>query len=205
MDTDPSEDVHRWSNSITGRLQKVVRVPELVQLSMRKIERTFRKRLLSFIIPRKYAFLRQKAEEMLGGSIAENLKILPFCGIPEGLETACRQHQIDVVIPTTFGLQIPFVSYLYDCQHKHFPENFNNNDCILRDNYFQILIDSSPALIVNSRNARSDLLTFFQAEEQQIISLPFTPQLNEGVLFERSELLSKYSLPEKFFFGIGAK
>jgi len=143
--------------------------------------------------------LRRKAQNLLGQNVINGLKIIPYSGMPDGLNNIISRKNIDVVIPTLFELQTPFVSYLYDCQHKYFPENFSASDISLRNILFQKLLDGSNALIVNSKDAKNDLIKYFRVDERKIVPLPFTPQLETGVFKERPELRRKYHLTSKYF------
>lgn len=143
--------------------------------------------------------LREKLSLWLSAEIVEGIRLLPYSGGLKGIDHVCQHYGIDVVIPTVFGLATPFVSYLYDCQHKHLPENFSEKEIAARDCYFAQLIESSPAIIVNSQDVKNDLMRFYNADESVIFSLPFTPQLSLDALRPAPDALDQYLLPVKYF------
>jgi glycosyltransferase involved in cell wall biosynthesis len=147
----------------------------------------------------KTKILSHKAENLLGKNVIDGLNITPYSGMPNGFNNTISKYKIDVIIPTLTELPTPFVSYLYDCQHKYFPQNFSTSDISLRDKLFQKLIDSSCSLIVNSKDTKKDLIKFFKVDEKKIIALPFAPQLEKEVLEEYPEVRKKYHLPDKYF------
>jgi glycosyltransferase involved in cell wall biosynthesis len=141
--------------------------------------------------------LEHKAQNLLGRNIIRGLKIIPYRG--NELNSTIIKRQIDVVIPTLVKLPIPFVSYLYDCQHKYFPEYFSKKDIFLRDKLFHKLIESSCSMIVNSKDTKNDLVKYFRVDEEIIVALPFAPQLEKDVLEEHPRRRLKYYLPSKYF------
>jgi len=148
----------------------------------------------------KLAFsLKERISLLLGADIVNGTQLLPYSGGEKGIDNVCNRNNIDIVIPTTFGLSTPFVSYLYDCQHKHFPNNFSPTEIATRDRYFSTLIEYSPAIIVNSRDVKKDLLNFFCADPTKIFSLPFAPHLSSVSLRSDTASLVQYLLPRKYF------
>ena len=199
MDTVPDNLKHRLVNICQDKLSNYVCVPFLVKRVMWKLERTVRKYFskVSLIYPNNH--ISAALANLIGMELIGDLELLLYESIPKGIETIANKYNIDVIIPTTFDLSTPFVSYIYDCQHKYYPENFQPNEISLRDKCFYRLIDTSTTIIVNSLDAKNDLLKFYSADEKKIISLPFTPQIEQDALSNRVDLLGKYKLPDKYF------
>lgn len=143
--------------------------------------------------------LKERLSIWLGAETIEGMQLIPYSGEIKSIDSVCKYYGIDVVIPTVFGLVTPYVSYLYDCQHKHLPKNFSEKEIAGRDIYFAQLIENSPAIIVNSQDVKNDLMRFYNADESVIFSLPFTPQLSLDALRPDPDALVQYSLPAKYF------
>lgn len=195
VDADPPAEDETWATSLATATRKLLPVSERTRQTLGHAERAVRGRLRMLT----RSGLRRTMIALLGADILDGLRVLPYRGGVAGIESACRSAGIDVVLPTTYSLKIPFVSYLYDCQHKHLPQNFSTNDIKLRDRFFARLIGESQVMLVNSQHAKQDLQNFFDARDSQVIALPFTPQLDPGSLSSKPELKGKYDLPGRFF------
>lgn len=110
----------------------------------------------------------------------------------------------DIIYPTWDMVynkcKIPQVAYLYDCQHKYFPENFKKHTIKSRDKYFQKVVDNYKAIIVASENAKNDLIKFYNAKPEQIFRIEECMNLDSKYL----EVLpynvkEKYQLPDNYF------
>lgn len=91
---------------------------------------------------------------------------------------------------------VPFINYLFDCQHQYYPEFFTPQEIDSRNEYFSKMVKNF--CIVNSRDAKNDLIKFYNADEEKIFSLPFTPKVKQEYLEDNSDLLKKYKLPDKY-------
>ena len=132
-------------------------------------------------------------------SIFENLTILE---ISRNYKKVVQKLKIDCILPITdprLNLSpVPIIRYLYDCQHKYYPQFFSKNDISARDNYFREMIKTY--CIVNSKDTKNDLIKFYNADEKKIFALPFTPKLKkEYIIQNRPEIIEKYKLPNKYF------
>lgn len=106
----------------------------------------------------------------------------------------------DIIIPACEKFPYPNVGYLYDCQYKYYPNFFSKEDIKMLDFYFQNMIDSKSAIIVNSNNTKHDLIKFYNAKDENIFNLPFCPILNKSYLQKLEyNILEKFNLPERYF------
>jgi glycosyltransferase involved in cell wall biosynthesis len=143
--------------------------------------------------------IKEKLCLWFGAEIIEGTQLIVYSGERREIDRVCIRNGIDVVIPTTYWLATPFVSYLYDCQHKHIPSNFSKHEIDARDSYFSQQLKYSPAVIVNSKDVKNDLMAFYNASESAIFSLPFTPQLSIDALSPDPVAGDQYSIPAKYF------
>ena len=108
---------------------------------------------------------------------------------------------IDIFLPSIHVLpdSLPYVTYWPDCQPKHYPEFFDDEAQRVRDERIQGLLKSKRPLIINSRDAKADMVKFYEADVEQIFDLPFAPIIEFNKLTPRPELSSPYNLPQKYF------
>lgn len=116
---------------------------------------------------------------------------------------ALKKFKIDFMFlhmePNYFDINVPSFGYLYDCQHRYYPEFFDEYTISHRDKLFQDMINSGKRIIVNSKSAKDDLIKFYDAKSENIVALPFTPKVKDEYLQDNSESIKKYNLPERYF------
>lgn len=111
------------------------------------------------------------------------------------------ERGIDVFLPSIHVLppELPYVTYWPDCQPKHFPEFFDDASQKVRDERILDLLASKKPMIINSTDAKSDMVKFYNANPAQIFDLPFAPIIEPEKLVPHPELLGKYEIPRKYF------
>lgn len=116
-------------------------------------------------------------------------------------EKAIQEYNLDIIFPyMRFDkLSIPTIGYLYDCQHRHLPEFFNEEIIKARDSYFQDMINHYKKIIVNAQTVKDDLIKFFNARPEQIFVLPYTPKIDLRFYKDYSAQIKKYNLPARYF------
>ena len=129
------------------------------------------------------------------------MKIIPSDESAEALRKLLADGVVDVVMPTIFPLpgDIPHLSYWPDCQPKHFPQFFDDESQRVRDARIKGLLDSRYPLIINSQNAKQDMIDFYEADDAQIYDLPFAPIIEFDRLVPRPELIDQYDLDQPYF------
>lgn len=129
------------------------------------------------------------------------MKILPSDESVEALRRLIADDVIDIVMPSIFPLpaDIPHLNYWPDCQPKHFPEFFDDESQRIRDERVRGLLGSGYPLIINSRDAKQDMIRFYDADPDQIFDLPFAPIIEFDRLVPRPELITEYNLDESYF------
>lgn len=135
-------------------------------------------------------------------SINSDIKNFFYDGTEADLAKKVLQHQIDFVIPAFIPLSasfpIPWVGYIYDFQHKYYPEFFTEEEIIRRDAEFISMLNKAKTVIVNAQTVKADIDKFIGETNAEIITLPFCPVLNLD-FFEMQIDLEKYKLPNKYF------
>lgn len=108
-------------------------------------------------------------------------------------------YKIDVVLPICLSSKkYPSVCYLYDCQHKYYPQYFSKLNILLRDYRFKKLCKNSKSIIVNSKNAKNDLMKFYGGRDDTIFNLPFSTLSHDTGSISKADI-KKYKLPKKYF------
>ncbi len=137
-------------------------------------------------------------ENVLGDG-GENIKVITYSTKRE-IYQRLNELKIDVIIPTINPYKNQkYISYLFDCQHKYYLHFFSKMNLFFRERYFSKICKGSKAIIVNSKNAKDDLIKFYDTEESKIFNLPFAPLLKESSLKNKTNVAKKYKLPKKYF------
>jgi glycosyltransferase involved in cell wall biosynthesis len=90
----------------------------------------------------------------------------------------CAARRIDAVLPFAAalpaGFAVPWVGYLYDFQHRAYPELFTASERAWRDTSFRTMVDRAPAVIVNARQVLADAKQYLGPMRGRIFALPFS-------------------------------
>ncbi|HRW64700.1 MAG TPA: glycosyltransferase family 1 protein [Candidatus Competibacter sp.] len=122
-----------------------------------------------------------------------------------GMLRCIKRINADIILPINGSLgndfQIPWVGYIYDFQHRYFPNNFDPIECFNREIGFATILRDSKALIVNSEAVKKDICHFYPwIDPKNIFNLPFAPHpLAEWFEVLEDDLSTKYHLPRKYF------
>jgi glycosyltransferase involved in cell wall biosynthesis len=93
-----------------------------------------------------------------------------------------------------------WVAYLPDCQHRRLPQFFSAREIIARDDQYSRTLSTANVVVVNSREAKRDLLAMFSPFPSKIVSLPFSAAPEEAWLAANDDsVLSRYSITTPFF------
>ena len=111
------------------------------------------------------------------------------------------EKQIDIFLPSIHILPttLPYVTYWPDCQPKHYPEFFNDEAQRVRDERIRGLFATGKPMIINSRDAKKDMIGFYGAKSNKIFDLPFAPIIEFEKLTPKPELSAPYRLQRKYF------
>lgn len=111
--------------------------------------------------------------------------LIVFDGSDEDLIRRCSELDIDVLLPVfspPAKSSIPWVGYLYDCQHKHYPQFFDSKEIASRDRAFDNMLNQGSVVFANAQAVISDLRRFFPEVKAELFSLPFAPLILEEEL-----------------------
>ena len=101
-----------------------------------------------------------------------------YDGTTADLQRQCRQLQVDVVLPSMTslpGFGLPWAGYLFDCQHRYYPQFFKPDEIVSRDREFTSMLDSAQLVLVNAQAVVADLATFYPGHAARVVALPFAP------------------------------
>lgn len=131
-----------------------------------------------------------------------NIQIIKYNPRSITLERIVLRYKLDCLIPAFQPLSpnfpIPWIGYIYDFQHKYYPDFFSEEEYKRRDLTFEKMLLSAKTVIVNAKSVKLDIEKYIEHVEAKIVSLPFCPVLNESY-FELNGDLSIYDLPVKYF------
>lgn len=136
-------------------------------------------------------------------SMNDKIEVYYYNGKEADLAKMAIKHNIDFMLPAFNSLSsnfpIAWAGYIYDFQHKYYPEFFTEKDINSRDRQFLSLLNQAKTIIVNAKSVKNDIEKFIgQNTKARIIALPFCPVLNLD-FFNLDKNLDVYNLPEKYF------
>jgi glycosyltransferase involved in cell wall biosynthesis len=131
-----------------------------------------------------------------------NIVVCHYTDLDKDLKKQVMKNKIDFIIPAFVPLPnnfpIPWVGYLYDFQHKYYPQFFPATQLTNRDKEFAVMLNAAQTVIVNAKAVKADIIQFFGKTNARVVSLPFCPVLNQTFL-ELNGDLTKYHLPLQYF------
>jgi glycosyltransferase involved in cell wall biosynthesis len=110
----------------------------------------------------------------------------------------------DIIIPSAFPLgaafPLPWVGYLYDLQHKYYPDLFSTKERRYRDYLFDKMLREAKAVVVNAHSVKSDIEHFYPEAPCKVFNLPISATPVESWFDAPDpELTNKYKLPAHYF------
>jgi glycosyltransferase involved in cell wall biosynthesis len=134
-------------------------------------------------------------------NINQNINIIYYNGSEKDLSKKVLIDNIDFVLPAFKPLSSkfpkPWAGYIYDFQHKYYPEFFTDEEIRLRDESFSVMMKDAEKVIVNAKAVKNDIEKYIDIKNAKVINLPFCPVLNMD-FFEDLDL-SDLSIPENYF------
>jgi glycosyltransferase involved in cell wall biosynthesis len=110
--------------------------------------------------------------------------------------------KIDIIIPShnpiNLNINIPWVGYILDFQHKYFPEFFSIDENKMRDEKFNEILDKSDVILVNSESVKNDITKFYSNKTYNVVKLPLCPLFNLDY-YNINVDITKYNLPKNYF------
>lgn len=132
--------------------------------------------------------------------------VIEYDGSRARLFRLARELDVDVLLPAMSPLKrtaIPWAGYLYDCQHKHYPEFFSAREIAQRDYAFETMLRDASVVVVNARSVVTDLKNFYPGGRAKLLALPFSPLVRDGYLKEVLSLTqpvkAKFSTGDRYF------
>ena len=126
---------------------------------------------------------------------------------PRTYDKTLKTNAIDIVLPwgPSSSGQIPnhpFISYIFDFQHKYFPRFFSIQEYATREKSFAHLLLHSNAIIVHSQNVKDDIERFYPCLPCKIFALPCAGTIDDTYFFNattQQKLIEPYHLPKNYF------
>ena len=167
--------------------------------------KNFIKLIINLFLYKKYIFHKNIEREKIFEAfkdVNDQIIIRNYSNLKSSLEKLVIKHKINIIIPSFKPLSpkfpVPWVGYLYDFQHKYYPDFFSENEVLIRDNNFNIMLNQAKTIIVNSKTVKDDISKFIGTTNAKVFNLPFCPVLNLD-FFKIDIDLSKFNLPNKYF------
>ena len=140
-------------------------------------------------------------------SCITDYKYVEINGSKSGLKKAIKKNHIEILLPVMgplINFEIPWIGYLTDCQHKHYPEFFTEEGIKIRDKNINAMLSNCESIVVNSKDVKKDLEIYYKDKVKgvEINVLPFTPILNKENISKsfESKGLKNYGVQSKEYF-----
>jgi len=197
------QKTHKFKIYLLLPIDNKIETPfDILRVAMRSIKSTIQQKRPCFAVPTP-AFQVNILDFFLHTQEGQ-IDVVYHENSSSGLLRCLKKINADVALPVngTLGSDypVPWVGYAYDFQHKHLSENFNSQECFNRDIHFATIFRDATAAVVNSRAVKNDVFRIFPYTKTKVYSLPFSPNpVPEWFEELPSEVLAKYTLPEKYF------
>jgi glycosyltransferase involved in cell wall biosynthesis len=113
-------------------------------------------------------------------------KKIDFCLIPDATLGASFPH--------------PWICYIHDFQHKHYPSFFSDAEIQKRDRNFAKMLSDAPVLLAGSKSVVDDVRAFFPRYANKISAVPFSPLLRGRWLsYDIRQSQNKYEIEAPYF------
>jgi glycosyltransferase involved in cell wall biosynthesis len=132
------------------------------------------------------------------------VQLIEYDGTQDSLTRVLDTLRATVLLPCIeippSDFPLPWLGYLADLQHKHYPDFFSPAEVQRRDEYMSNMTDRAKVIIVNARAVRDDIARYYPATKARLIALPFAPYPSEE-WFHPVELnvFEHYKLPPRYF------
>ncbi len=136
-------------------------------------------------------------------TMVDDVICLPSSG-SDARNEVLKQNGVDVFvslpIESALMVNVPRIVWIYDFQHRHYPENFSLEELERRDRLFKAHADSSSLLLIYSQSVMKDLKEFAARALARARLLRFVPHIpTECYARTAEDTHSRYGLPERFF------
>jgi hypothetical protein len=117
--------------------------------------------------------------ESLFGNRLFSVPVIAHRSGQSGIASAIAACGSDVVLPVSLpaavGSSTPWVGYLWDLQHRHYPDFFSRQEARERDEHFKTMLGRASVAVVASQSVQADIDRFFPGRRCQVVALPFAP------------------------------
>lgn len=121
----------------------------------------------------------------------------------KSLNKKLLSYHIDACFPAVFydndKLDVPYMTYVPDFQHKYMPDFFSEEECRWLSDQIEKHVMQSPHILVTSQDAKNDIAKFYPKHKSQIYCMPFCPICVDKWTADKIADVEKYNLPKDYF------
>lgn len=133
-----------------------------------------------------------------------SIRVVHYPASRPGLTHVLVKEQIDIILPSIDtlggGFPKPWLGYIFDLQHKYLPHLCSKELISSRDRRFQRMLRDASAIIVNSKQVKNDLRSFYDCGACKVHALPFCPIPQSGWFSLDVEATKmRYGIHEPYF------
>jgi glycosyltransferase involved in cell wall biosynthesis len=162
------------------------------------------KRIINKVVSNRFPYQKNVGRSFfvkLFKAINNDIEIVFYDGSEKHLSKLTLERSIDFLLPAFVPLSsdfpIEWAGYIFDFQHRYYPEFFTEKEIAARDDQFAEMLSKSKTVVVNALSVKNDIEKFYGKHKCKVIALPFCPVINMNFFEERS--LVHYALPNNYF------
>jgi glycosyltransferase involved in cell wall biosynthesis len=159
---------------------------------------------------KEYELIRKREPELLAlfqdsfKNIDGAIEVVRYYNSMRGMIYCLKKIKADIALPAamSFGknFPVPWIGYVFDFQHKYYPDFFTSDACLSRDIDIAKKLRDAKAILVNANAVKDDINKFFPYNKCNIFNLPFAATPIKLWFDEPPEnIQKKYSLPDNYF------
>ena len=153
------------------------------------------------VLPEQFTF-----QKYFPGIVKKVLNKIQDYFVPDVIDRICDANKIDVVFSHSSNRphqkhKTPWVSWIPDFQHIHFPELFSADEINFRNSEFSDVVKKTDCIMVSSQSALQDLLDFAPETQNRSAAVPFVTQIDSHIYTQNpAEVCGQYHIPPKYFY-----
>lgn len=122
---------------------------------------------------------------------------------PRPLLELTRRERLSMLFPCIRPLDAafpkPWLAWVWDLQHRHYPEFFTDEDRRWRDHVFSSMAAEAPLIVLSSHAARRDFNRWYPGADHKLRVLSFaTAPLQKWYEEKPDETAARYCLPPRY-------
>lgn len=147
-----------------------------------------------------------KALKFASAMIIRNLKIWTdvinyiMKNVKKIVDNNCQVLYCPYTILSAYNYSVPTFLSMHDIQHIHFPQFFSKTELLWRNVHFNSSARYASFFQASTNLIKNELMKYFKINPERIVVIPEGVDIEKFEKSGKTDVKSKYKLPEKFIF-----